>query len=220
MSNIKLKSSLYLIVVSSLIICYALARFSNLDLTVAKEFLGLIPKIVTYELFIIGIFVKWGWKSRFFRNWLVPFPNLSGTWIGNIHSDWVNPETGDRVPPIPVMLTITQSFFMCNCVMHTGEMKSYSYSEGFNNDRDQQINQVSYLYSSKPRICLRDRSVPHDGAIVFDIIEKPVEKMIGRYWTERKTTGEIILSRYSKQVIEEFPIDFGLHPVTEPEKVH
>lgn len=186
-----------------------------MDLSKAKDFFSLVPKVVSIDLLLIGVFVKWGWKIALFRNWLVPFPNLNGTWIGRIYSDWINPETNERIPPIPLMLTIKQSFFQVSCLMHTGEMKSYSFSEGFNIDSDRQVKQLAYIYTSKPRISLNKRSLPHDGAIVFEIIEKPERKLTARYWTERKTTGEIILEYYSNELMEELPKSIEEHPVTE-----
>lgn len=219
MSNFILRNSIYVLIGISSIVWFSLAWISNLDLSAAKDFFGLVPKVVTIDLLLIALFVKWGWKLSFLRGWLVLFPNLNGTWLGHIYSDWVNPETGEKVPPIPVMLTINQSFSHISCVMHTGEMKSFSYSEGFNIDQDKQIKQIAYVYTSKPRISLKERNLPHDGAITFNIIEQPSYKLKGRYWTERKTTGEIELSFHSKEILEEIPDSVGTHPVTEAENV-
>lgn len=214
-TNIILKNSVYSLVMISAIVWFVLAWFSGLDLSDAKDFFSLVPKVVTFDLFIIAVFTKWLWKFKCFRVWLVPFPNLNGSWIGNIYSDWINPETGQRVPPIPVMLTINQSFSHISCMMQTSEMKSYSISEGFNIDKDRQIKQVTYIYTSRPRIVLNHRSVPHDGAMVFDIIEVPEKKLTGRYWTERDTKGEIALKFHSRSALEEIPSFIGVHPVTE-----
>ena len=219
MKNVTLKSSLYLLLLVSAIAWVVLAYFNNLDLSSVKDFLGLIPKVVSIDLLVIAVFVKWGWKFKMFRGWLVPFPNLRGSWAGEIYSDWINPETGEKVPPIPVMLTINQSFFHISCKMMTGEMDSFSTAEGFNIEADRQIKQLAYIYTSKPRISLNERSLPHDGSIVFDIIENPEEKLKGRYWTERKTTGEIILKKHSSSILEDVPENFGQHPVTEKENM-
>jgi hypothetical protein len=216
-----IKSSLYLLVGISAVAWFSLAYFNSLDLSKAKDFFGLVPKVVTIDLLVVAVFVKWGWKLKIFRGWLVPFPNLNGSWMGLIYSDWKNPETGDRPPPIPVMLTINQSFFHISCMMYTGEMDSSSYSEGFLIDSERQIKSVVYSYTSKPRLSLNERSIPHDGTAVFKIIEKPKPKpkpkLIGRYWTERLTKGEIILEFYSKELLEELPENLGEHPVTEIE---
>jgi hypothetical protein len=55
------------------------------------------------------------------------------------------------------------------------------------------------------------------GTAVFQIIEKPKQKLVGRYWTERLTKGEIVLEYHSKALLEELPEDLGEHPVTENE---
>lgn len=217
MRNVTIKNSLYTLVVISAIAWLSLAYINKLDLSKIKDFLGLIPKVVSFDLFLIAVFAKWGWKFKFFRGWLVPFPDLNGNWIGYIYSDWKNPTTGEKPPPIPVMLTINQSFFQLSCVMRTSEMESFSYSEGFNIDPDRQIKNIAYSYGSKPRLSLSDRSTPHDGTVVFKIIETPERKLVGRYWTERLTKGEIVLKYHSKELLEELPDDFELHPVTECE---
>lgn len=215
MRNITLKNSLYLLLCISALAWFLLAYISGLDLSKVKDFFSLVPKVVSIDLLVIAIFVKWGWKIKIFRGWLVPFPDLNGSWIGFIYTDWKNPTTGKKPPPIPAMLTVNQSFFHFSCVMRTGEMESSSYSEGFLIDPDRQIKSVAYSYTSKPRLSLNERSIPHDGTAVFQIIENPKQKLVGRYWTERLTKGEIKLEYHSKEMLEELPKEIGEHPVTE-----
>lgn len=217
MRNVTIKSSIYLLVGVSAVAWVSLAYVSGLDLSKIKDFFVLIPKVVSIDLLVIAVFVKWGWKCKIFRGWLVPFPNLHGTWTGLIYSDWKNPETGEKPAPIPVMLTVNQSFFHISCMMCTSEMESSSYSEGFLIDSDRQLKKVAYSYTSKPRLSLSERSIPHDGTAVFQIIEKPKQKLKGRYWTERLTKGEIVLEYRSREIFEELPESLGEHPVTEPE---
>ena len=220
MRNVTIKSSLYLLVAVSAIAWFSLAYISGLDLSKIKDFFGLVPKVVSIDLLVIAIFVKWGWKLKIFRGCLVPFPNLNGTWTGLIFSDWKNPETGEKPAPIPVMLTVNQSFFHISCMMRTSEMESSSYAEGFLIDSDRQLKKIAYSYTSKPRLSLSERSIPHDGTAVFQIIEKPKQKLKGRYWTERLTKGEIVLEYHSKEILEELPESLGEHPVTEYENRH
>ncbi|MCD1589069.1 hypothetical protein K7H09_24050 [Halomonas sp. IOP_14] len=217
MRNITLKSTLYILVVISAIAWFTLAYFGGLDLSKVDDFFGLIPKVVTIDLLVVAVFVKWGWKLKIFRGWLVPFPDLNGSWIGFIYSDWKNPKTGEKPLPIPVMLTVKQSFFHIHCMMLTSEMESSSYSEGFLIEPDRQIKTLAYSYSSKSRLSLNERSIPHDGTAVFKIIEKPKQKLVGRYWTERLTKGEIALEHHAKEILDELPEELGEHPVTEDE---
>ena len=217
MQNLTRRSSIYVLIGVSALVWFWLALINNLDLSKAKDFFSLAPKVVSIDLLLIALFVKWGWKLKFFRGWLVPFPNLNGTWMGHIFSDWIDPNTGEKPEPIPVMLTVNQSFFHVSCVMHTGEMNSDSYSEGFVIDPGRQLKLLAYSYTSKPRVSLSERSTPHDGTAVFQIIEISNKKLKGRYWTERMTKGEINLEFYSTEILEELPEGSGNHPVTEIE---
>lgn len=217
MKNLKVKNYVYMIVLISAIAWLVFALSLNLELSNVVVFLKLIPNVVAVDMCIIFLFIKFGWKLCIFRTWLVPFPNLNGTWIGYIYSDWIDPSTKERVKKIPVMLSIYQTFYETNCIMHTGEMKSYSTAEGFNINREQQTRQLSYIYTSKPRVLLSERSTQHDGAMVFDIVGEKEIKLKGKYWTERKTKGEIVLEFYSKKRFDEMPELTEDHPVTEQE---
>ena len=217
MRNVAVKSALYLLVGFSAASWFVLAYYGGQDLSQVKDFFGLVPKVVTIDLLVVAVFVKWGWKLKAFRGWLVSFPNLSGTWLGFIYSGWVNPKTGEKPPPIPVILTVNQSFAHISCVMRTSEMESISYSEGFLIEPERQIKSVAYSYTSKPRLSLNERSIPHDGTAVFNIVERPKKKLTGRYWTERLSKGEIVLEYHSADLLEELPDDLGVHPVTEVE---
>ncbi len=215
MKNISVKYLVGSFVTISAVAWIILAWRSDKDLSQIKDFLSLVPKVISIDVAIFGIFAKWGWRWKFFRGWLVPFADLNGTWIGNIHSDWIDPSTEKKIAPIPAMLTIKQTFLHISCVMHTGEMKSHSYSESFLIDADKQIKALAYIYTSKPRISLNQRSVPHDGAVYFEIIEKPNRVLKGHYWSERKTTGEMIFDFKTKDLLEQIPKDIGVHPVSE-----
>src|SRR5437879_466143 len=52
--------------------------------------------------------LAWRWKA--FQGWLVPFPDLQGTWVGTIQTTWTDTTTVLARPPIPVLLVIRQSF--------------------------------------------------------------------------------------------------------------
>lgn len=217
MTNVKLKSTVYLLIGISALIWFGLAWVSALDLSLAKDFFSLVPKVVSADLLLIAVFVKWGWKLKMFRGWLVPFPNLNGTWIGHVYSNWIDQDTGQKIAPIPAMLTVKQNFFTSSYVVRTAEMQSDSYVEGFLINEERQQKELTYSYTSKPRVSLAHRSNPHDGACVLSIIEIPKRKLSGRYWTERKTTGEMVFDFYSNEILEELPEDIRKHPKTESE---
>lgn len=219
MKNLSLKKFAFVVVTLTVIIGWLLARYKGINLSNLVDFVTLIPQIVIILLVLFSIFATWGWKWKIFR-WFVPYPDLNGSWLGTLHSNWVNPETEERLDPIPAMLIIKQNFLNTRCVMHTGEMKSYSFSEEFQIDKDRQIQTLSYSYSSEPRSIFRKRSVQHVGSAVLDIINSPKLKLSGKYWTDRETTGEIQLTFYSKEVLQEIPKDWGPHLLSKQSLIH
>ena len=218
MRNIKTKPFVYGIVALSGLLWFAIAYFTGLDLSKAADFFKILPNVLSIDLVVVAVFFKWGWKLLIFHDWLVPFPNIGGTWKGQIVSDWVNPETGQTIAPIPAILTVKQSFFHLSCLTRTGEMTSHSYAEGFIRDPDRQLKLLSYTYTSKPRITVSDRSRPHDGTAVLEIIQKPDRKLTGRYWTERKTTGEMDFRFHSRDLLEEIPKESEHHPLSKQDQ--
>jgi len=162
-------------------------------------------KAVPIVTFVVVLFATHGWRLPIFRGWLVPFPDLNGTWDGAIETTWVDPTTNERMAPIPATLRIRQSFLRISCVMQTGEMISQSFFAGFWIDPENQIRKIGYSYHSTPSIPLQHRSPPHDGTAVFDIVGDPPRELRGTYWSTRKTTGSISLSFTSRDRIESAP---------------
>ena len=169
-------------------------------------------KAIPIVLLVAGLFVTHMWRWRVFRGWLVPFPDLNGTWHGHIRSTWVDPDTGNVSPPIPVILSVKQSFSRISCVMRTAEMTSRSYLAGFWLDGDEQVRKLGYSYHSSPAVSIRDRSQAHDGSVVYELVGHPVNKLVGTYWTGRKTTGEIELTFRTVDLLDEFPRDAASIP--------
>lgn len=179
------------------------------------NFIKPITTVVSLNVIFVYIFSKWLWKVKLFYDWLVPFPNLNGTWKGIIKSNWTDPETGNSPPPIPVILTIKQSFSHISCVMRTGEMTSYSFSSDFVIDKDNQVLRLIYSYDSIPKQTIRNRSSQHLGTIVLDIfLNEEKKELTGNYWTARKTTGRVELEYWKKEQISKYPVELGEHPVS------
>lgn len=213
MKNLNLKPFLSILLAFSGLVWFAIATASGVDMKNLLDFMRPVPNVVTADLLLVAFFLKWGWRWKHLQGWLVPFPDLNGTWQGTIQTDWKD-ASGNTPGPIPVMLTIRQTFGQVSCVMRTAEMESHSYVEGFCIDRERQIRQLCYSYTSKPKASLRDRSTPHDGTILFNIIGKPVHKLEGEYWTQRETTGIVTLTFQTKNLLDELPSDFPKHPMT------
>ncbi|MEO0790660.1 MAG: hypothetical protein AAFY36_18490 [Bacteroidota bacterium] len=207
-----MKPFFYILAAYSAAVLFSAAWLKGFDLRNFVDLVKLVPVVATADGILWFIFVQWLWKWSLLQGWLVVFPNLNGTWKGCIQTDWKD-ENGDTPAPIPAILTIKQSFRRVSGVMRTGEMQSFSYAEGFRIDEDAQIRRFCYSYTSRPSSVLRERSTPHDGTILFDIVGKPVSKLTGEYWTQRKTTGSISLERLTDELLDEMPEDMPSHPM-------
>jgi len=213
MKNLNMKPFLYLLAGFSVIVLFLAAMVQGFDLRNFLDVLRLIPIVATADGIAYIVFTAWLWRWKRLQGWLIPFPDLNGTWQGHIQTTWKDAE-GKTPGPIPTILTIKQSFGRMSCVMRTAEMESHNYLEGFCIDKDAQVRRLCYSYTSRPRTALRDRSTPHDGTMLFNIIGKPVHKLEGEYWTQRKTTGTVTLTFRTRDLFDEIPSDLSEHPVS------
>ncbi len=213
MKNLNFKLFLSILLPFSGIVWFAYATLSGFNLQELRDFIRPIPTVISADNLLILFFIKWAWKWRRFQGWLVPFPDLNGTWQGTIQTNWKD-ASGNTPGPISVILTIKQTFVHLSCVMRTAEMESHSYVEGFQIDRERQFRQLCYSYTSRPKTGLRDRSAPHDGTILFNIVAKSARKLEGEYWTQRQTTGTVKLTFKTKELLDELPADFPDHPMS------
>ncbi len=212
MKNLNMKPFLYLFASFSVLVLFLAAIIQGLDLRNFLDVLRLIPIVVTADGVAYFIFTVWIWRWKRLQGWLIPFPDLNGTWQGYIQTNWKDVE-GKTPDPIPTILTIKQSFWQMSCVMRTAEMESNSYIEGFCIDKDAQVRRFCYSYTSRPKASLRERSTPHDGSMLFNIVGTPVHKLEGEYWTQRQTAGTVTLTFRTKELLDEMPGDLPRHPL-------
>jgi SMODS-associating 2TM, beta-strand rich effector domain len=163
----------------------------NLDSIDFNKALTHISTTISINIIIWILFIKWGWKWKIFYPWLVPFPDLSGDWIGTIKSNWKD----KQLEPIPTGVSINQTFFNIQVRIKTIESRSYSIGASFDIDKDRGFQQLFYSYLNTPKPGVRERSEIHYGSTLLNFEGFKVSKMEGEYWTSRETTGEIELAR-------------------------
>ncbi len=88
MRNLNLKPFLFILLGFSGVVWFAIATANGLDMKNLVDFMRPIPQVVTADLLLAGIFMQWGWRWKLLQSWLVPFPDLNGTWEGQIQSNW------------------------------------------------------------------------------------------------------------------------------------
>src|SRR5713226_3474836 len=126
MKNIRQEVITWIQLIAFVAIWIILILFSTQELSISWESVKLLPEVVTIYTILYLIFVKWGWRLPLLQGWLVPFPDLEGTWQGTLQTTWQNPETSSTPLPIPIIFVVKQSFETISCVLYTKESSSYS----------------------------------------------------------------------------------------------
>jgi hypothetical protein len=205
MKNLKVKSLIWMGVLCSVLIWIILMLVNGVGLKVGWQAVKLLPTVVTLDAVLWGFFAKWGWRWPVCQRWLVPFPDLQGTWVGEVVSTWQDPTTGKRRGSIPVALSVKQSFTAISCVMYSEEMTSESHAAEFLLDPHTHVRKLVYSYVSTPKPGVRERSEIHNGTALLEIVLEPERELRGSYWNDRKSTGEITLRFRQKGLIQGYP---------------
>jgi hypothetical protein len=145
---------------------------------------------------------RWFWRWPGLRR-LARRPDLQGTWAGVLRSSWIDPATGQTVPPIVVYLAITQSFSTVVPRLLTAESSSESVAGSLTAARNATPAIVWSTYINTPGVLIQDRSRTHHGALRLEVHGAP-DRLTGTYWTDRQTAGELVLDRRTRPVHTSF----------------
>lgn len=206
MNNIKKEVVLWVQIVVLLGIWALILRATGTALAINWDAIKKLPDVVTIYVALSFLFVKWLWRLPVFKGWLVPFPDLQGTWEGELRSTWRNPKTGEGIPPLRMVLVIRQTFSSISCTLFTKESESYSTAARIGHEEDNGTLSLTYNYTNRSKATIRDRSPIHDGAARLRIVSAPSRLLEGEYWTSRCTTGEMSLRYFSRQLLDSFSV--------------
>ena len=143
--------------------------------------------------FTLLLFDKWAWKWPIFRGWLVKRPDIDGVWKGEIQSDWIDPETGKGIPTIDCFVVVRQTASKLSIRLLTKESRSETVSSGIEVCGDDTF-EITCAYRNKPKSMYRYRSEVHYGAMLLPADTARPKRLEGEYWTDRKTTGQMVLT--------------------------
>lgn len=149
--------------------------------------------------FIAAIVLETTWRrlwKKFPAIGVRTFPDLNGVWKGSIVSTWIDPETGNAKPPIPTEIVIRQGLFSTHVSLKTGESTSHSTRSFLEPFHDTHRYRIWYSYNNDPKAQVQHRSSPHEGVAFLELdLDVDPHRLAGRYYTARKTTGDIEVSR-------------------------
>jgi len=169
----------------------------------SKSLFDPFSNVIGVLVLILTFFDKWAWHWKIFYPWLVSTPYLGGTWKGKIKSTWVNPDTQKNGTKIEAYLVIRQKFSKIHASLLTKESSSELLSGELINKSDETWQFVG-VYESTPKMMIRDRSPIHYGAIILLVKNKTPKGLVGQYWTDRNTKGEMVFLEYCKEKYLDF----------------
>lgn len=167
----------------------------------ASEWLSPIGPAVTVAGVGLWLFDRWVWRMPGICK-LHGRPVLHGTWHGELASDWVDPQTQQRVSPDPdVFLVVRQRFWHISVRLLTKESASESMLANFKAHGDG-VHQLVYVYANTPRAEVRHRSELHYGAVVLGAPRDRSAGLEGHYFTDRKTRGDMRFTQHFSKLVE------------------
>lgn len=138
---------------------------------------------------------RWLWK-RFPILQAKTFPDLNGAWAGTLVSTWIDPVTGAASPPILATIIVRQGLFSTAVSLKTGESTSHSTRSFLEPFYDTRRFRIWYSYNNDPQAQFQHRSSPHEGVAFVELdYDADRERLTGRYYTARKTTGDLDFRR-------------------------
>lgn len=147
------------------------------------------------------------WRLRVFQGWLFDRPDLRGTWKVTIQSEWINPGTGEKVPPITAYAGIVQTLSKLQIQLMTSESESCLLAHAIEPTPCGNRFTVSVVYANTPSVELRGvRSERHVGAATIST-HGPKYKpnaLTAEYWTDRKTVGLMTFEERFDKVYSRF----------------
>jgi hypothetical protein len=147
-------------------------------------------------------FDRYAWKWRGVHR-LTKRRVLHGTWKGTLQSDWVDPETRQRIAPIECYLVVHQTYSDIWTALFTADSTSRSATAGLSDPTRGQC-LLSSIYQSSPKLLLQEGSPVHRGGLVLEIAGSPPTALEGSYWTDRKTKGQLDFHGHVGKTAERF----------------
>jgi len=170
---------------------------------VSVSWLRHISTVTGILLLLLGAFDMWLWRLPFLQGWFVKRPIIRGTWQAILRSNWVDPSTGKGIEPIDGFMVIRQTYSSLSLRLSTGESSSELIGAEVIALPDGTM-RMAGVYRNEPRQLLREKSPIHNGAILLEIIGRPVTCLKGHYWTDRNTSGEIELNNRRNEIFHNY----------------
>lgn len=189
-------------IIYSAVLAWTIILYINHE-AIHSSWLQPLSTVITVVLYSVMAFDLWLWKIPFLHGWFVKRPVIDGTWKVDIRSNWKGGPGGTAAKPIEGYMVIRQTFSTLSLRLLTEESSSELVGTEIVCSADG-LYCISGVYRNEPRFQVRERSPIHYGAVWLRIVEESAPKVLGHYWTDRETAGEIELSSRQKKTFQTF----------------
>jgi len=169
------------------------------------KFLAPFGIVVSVISLIVLLFNNYIWAWKIFNGWYVKRPDIRGTWLVELQSNWIDPETNEGIPTIKAFIVVRQTLTSLSFRLMTKESKSKSIAYNIEIQEEDTLFKLVGIYRNEPNINLQGiRSEIHHGSFSLDIHGNPVEELEGFYWTDRGTKGTMKLTNRTEKLYDTF----------------
>lgn len=182
-------------------ICVAVVLLPSTD-TLMPFLEKLISHTTTISLALIRAFDRWFWK--YLPEWLLGIPKIYGTWKGRLdHSQRTEDGLKQTGTAEPFFICIHQNF--CSLTVQAVSEKSDSISTVASLKKGSTVWEIIYVYDNAPALKHQTISRRHRGAATIQLQSSGNNrKLVGEYWTDRWSQGQMTLDAYSKRCVTNF----------------
>jgi len=145
--------------------------------------------VVLTALAVFWIWERFGWKWKAAQRFSQVPRDISGTWLGELNSFWIDPSTGSTRAPKTAVLVVRQTASSVGVALMTDESLSRSSLAKVSLGADGV--HLDYMYLNEPKSKFRSNSPIHHGSSSMAISGGPANMLSGHYWTDRDTRGEL-----------------------------
>jgi SMODS-associating 2TM, beta-strand rich effector domain len=171
---------------------------------VSPSFFKPLSTVTTVVVWLAILLDGWLWKSPFLHGWLVKRPVIDGTWKAEIQSNWIDPLTGEKREKVEAFMVVRQTLSTLSMRLLTAESSSVLVGTEIVCSPDGTFC-VSGVYRNEPWFKYREGSQIHYGGLWLQIADqRPGERLIGHYWTDRNTAGTLQMSDRIPQKLQTY----------------
>jgi hypothetical protein len=149
------------------------------------DWIGAVSEAVSFSLVVATVYNKWAWKINF----LDKTPRIYGQYSGTIYYNYNGQQKKKSTK-----VEIKQTYLKVRVKIKTNEITSNTITSDMVEENGEYI--LYYTYITNPQSQYSDENPIQYGTCRLMLSEK--NKLIGQYWTSRKTKGDIKLSRRRK----------------------